>query len=89
MKDTFIKQLNALADKNRLAILEEISKRGTITCAEAEKITDLSQPTVSHHIKILIESGLLNDKKVGRFLELSINKKNFEEVSKFIKKVAV
>jgi ArsR family transcriptional regulator, arsenate/arsenite/antimonite-responsive transcriptional repressor len=88
MKDDFIKQLSALADKNRLTIIEEIAKKGSMTCAEAEALTDLSQPTVSHHIKILIESGLLDAKKSGRFNVLTVNKKAFASVLGTIKKVA-
>ena len=87
MKDNFVNQLHAMADKNRLAILEAIAKKGIMTCAEAEALTDLTQPTVSHHIGILIDSGLLNAKKVGRFTELTINKKAFASVNGFISKV--
>jgi ArsR family transcriptional regulator len=87
MKDNFVLQLSAMADKNRLAILEAIAKKGSMTCAEAEALTDLTQPTVSHHIGILIDAGLLNAKKEGRFSILTINKKAFDTVSSFVEKV--
>jgi ArsR family transcriptional regulator len=89
MKESIILQLTALADKNRLKIVQEIAKKGVITCADAQGIIDLSQPTASHHIKILTESGLIDAKKDGRHLELSLNKKNFNEVSKLIKELAI
>jgi len=88
MKESLVTQLTALADKNRLKIIQEICKRGIITCADAEEITGLSQPTTSHHIKILIDAGLVDGKKNGRHLDMSINKTHFESISKILKSLA-
>lgn len=84
MSEELLKQAAALSDKARVDILKEIAKRGTVTCAEAGLITNLAQPTVSHHIKILIDANLICAKKVGRCSELSINKKSFTTFSKEI-----
>ena len=79
-KEEIIVQIaKALSDKTRLKILNEIVKRKSITCSEAEKIAGLSQPTVSHHLKILSDAGLLNAVKDGRFSIISVNKKAFNE----------
>ncbi len=84
-KELMAEQLSALADKNRLKIIQEIAKRGVITCTEAQEIIELSQPTASHHIKILVDSGLVDGVKEGRHLSLSLNKKNFDQVSNLLK----
>lgn len=84
MTDDLIKQVAALSDKARVEILREIAKRGKVTCAEAGSMTNLAQPTVSHHIKILVESGLVLSKKVGRCSELTINKNSFNLLSREI-----
>jgi ArsR family transcriptional regulator, arsenate/arsenite/antimonite-responsive transcriptional repressor len=80
-EDKLVQISKALADKARLRILTEIAKRKSITCSEVMKIAYLSQPTVSHHLKILHNSGLLNAVKEGRYSVLSINLKTFNEFS--------
>ncbi|MHB8578469.1 MAG: ArsR/SmtB family transcription factor [Ignavibacteriaceae bacterium] len=82
--DNIVKIAKALSDKTRLKILGEIAKKKSITCSEAEKIAGLSQPTVSHHLKILTEAGLLNTVKDGRFLIITVNKKALDEFSGLI-----
>jgi len=74
----------ALSDKTRIRILKEIASRGSISCGDAEKVADLSQPTVSHHLKILVDAGLLNTEKDGRHVILSVNKKALEEFNVMI-----
>ena len=81
---TIVKTAKALSDKTRLRILKEIAARGSISCGDAEKIAGLSQPTVSHHLKILTDAGLLNAEKSGRHVILSVNKKALEEFGKLI-----
>ena len=65
----------ALSDKTRMSILCEIAGRRVMTCGETERVARLSQPTVSHHIKILFEAGLLTARKNGRHINLSVNRK--------------
>ncbi len=81
---TIVKTAKALSDKTRLRILKEIAARGSISCGDAEKIAGLSQPTVSHHLKILTDAGLLNAEKSGRHVILSVNKKALEEFGELI-----
>lgn len=82
--DHIVKVAKALADRTRLKILSEIAKGKSITCGEAEKIAGLSQPTVSHHIKVLFDAGLLIAKKNGRHVNISVNKKALEDFSNLI-----
>ena len=89
MKDTennIVKISKALSDKTRLLILKEVAKKGGIglTCSGAEEIAELSQPTVSHHIKILVEADLLRAEKNGRCVILSVNKKTLDEFGSLI-----
>ena len=74
----------ALADKTRLRILSEIAKGKSITCSEAKKIAGLSQPTVSHHLKVLLGAGLLLATRNGRHINLSVNKTAFHQFSEMI-----
>lgn len=78
-EDKLVQIAKALSDNARLRILTEIAKKKSITCNEVIKIAGLSQPTVSHHLRILNDSGLLNAVKEGRYSILSINIKTFNE----------
>jgi len=73
-----IKLLNALADRNRLQILKIINRAGEISCLAITKKTRLSQPTISHHLKVLTDSELINARREGRFGYFSINTRMFD-----------
>ncbi|MES2731589.1 MAG: metalloregulator ArsR/SmtB family transcription factor [Bacteroidota bacterium] len=73
------KAAKALGDRNRLLILREIASQGSLTCTEATQLTRLAQPSVSHHIKQLTESGLVDIEKKGRTVHLMINKDKMAE----------
>jgi DNA-binding transcriptional ArsR family regulator len=79
-----IKIAKALSDKTRLRILGEISRHMSMTCGETEKIAGLSQPTVSHHLKILFEAGLLNMEKDGRHVIISVNRNMLEKFTDLV-----
>ncbi len=83
-EDRIVKIAKALSDKTRLRILNEIAKGKKITCGEAEEVAGLSQPTVSHHLKVLYEAGLLQTEKNGRHVTISVNKKALNEFSQLI-----
>ena len=64
----------ALGDSNRLKILHYISgKGGCGECSALQDIIGLAQPSVSHHVKILMESGLIRADKEGRNYNYTLN----------------
>lgn len=81
----FEKISKALGDINRLKILDDMSQKGGIVqCSEIVKILELAQPSVSHHIKTLIEAGLIASTKNGRHHSYLLNKPLLDE---FVKKL--
>jgi ArsR family transcriptional regulator, arsenate/arsenite/antimonite-responsive transcriptional repressor len=74
------KGMAAVADPYRMSILEEILDKGAIRCCDMVHLTGLSQPTCSHHIKLLSESGLVECRKEGRNNYFTINKENFKKL---------
>ena len=64
----------ALADANRFKIFKMISKKGEISCKNITSYFNLSQPTISHHLKILMESGLIEARKEGQWGFFSVNR---------------
>ena len=75
----------ALGDINRLKILEYMSGQGGfIQCAQIMCLTELAQPSVSHHIKTLTEAGLISPEKEGRSHSYILNKALLKEYLKEI-----
>jgi ArsR family transcriptional regulator len=76
----------ALGDISRLKILEDMSSQGgMMQCSQIIKVLELAQPSVSHHIKTLIEAGLIEPEKSGRNYTYILNKPLFND---FLKKLA-
>ena len=70
--------LKALADKNRINILLLLSKKEMAVCEFIEALK-LSQPAVSHHLKILKQVKLIRDSREGKMTFYSIDIKKFNE----------
>jgi len=66
----------ALGDSNRLKILQAIqSRNGKLECTAIVSFLDLAQPSISHHIKKLLEADLIEAHKEGRFYSYSLNQR--------------
>jgi ArsR family transcriptional regulator, arsenate/arsenite/antimonite-responsive transcriptional repressor len=76
----FEKAMAAVADPYRMSILQEILTKGSIRCCDVVSLTGLSQPTCSHHIKLLAESELIECRKEGRNNYFSLNRSNFKKL---------
>jgi ArsR family transcriptional regulator len=64
---TLSAKFKAIGDPNRLRLLSLIAAHegGEACVCDLNKPLDLSQPTVSHHLKILVDAGLLTRTKRG------------------------
>jgi ArsR family transcriptional regulator len=67
-------KFKALSDPNRLKILSIVSaSKGDEACVcDIQEPLDLGQPTVSHHLKILVDAGLLAREKRGVWAYYSV-----------------
>jgi ArsR family transcriptional regulator len=65
----------ALAHPARLAILQTLAQRGSCICGEIVDVMPLSQATVSQHLKVLKEAGLISGEIVGQKSCYCINTK--------------
>lgn len=63
MKD-FIRVMKALSDPNRVKILKMLQNRELCVC-EIQAALDIAQPTVSRHLKVLENAGLVDYRKDG------------------------
>src|SRR5713226_4387450 len=58
----------ALADATRLRIFEAISATNHMNCGEIVSMRGVTPATVSHHLKILSEAGLIACRREGQFV---------------------
>ena len=58
----------ALADQTRLMIFEAIAKREQIKCGDIVSLRGVTAATVSHHLKILSDAGLIECRREGQFV---------------------
>lgn len=75
MDDKYLKQaalFKALSDPNRLMIVDMLSCGELCACRMLEKLS-ITQPTLSHHMKILCDCELLNARKEGKWSYYSLN----------------
>ena len=92
------KVFRALSDKNRLKILLFVYKK-ECECKDSQpsfkneacikdlsKLLNITTPTISHHIKELVNAGLIITKREGKWVYCKINKKEFEKACIFLSK---
>ncbi|SFR11243.1 ArsR/SmtB family transcription factor [Desulfoscipio geothermicus] len=70
--------LKILADETRLKIIMMLSRRDMCVCEIMDEL-GMSQPAVSHHLRILKKSGIVRDDKDGRWVFYSLNQKVFAQ----------
>ena len=95
------KTFKTLADENRLKILLFIYNKNckcdesTLSCRNETCIKDLAKflnitiPTISHHIKELVNAGLITTKKEGRWVYCKINQKIFKKTGIFLNRLSL
>lgn len=67
----------ALCDQNRLLILETLQSGEKCACKILEDL-NIGQSTLSHHMKILCDSGFVVARRDGKWMHYSINEQGFE-----------
>lgn len=82
------KVFKALADENRVKILEMLIEGERFAGSLLEEL-DVSQPTLSHHMKLLCESGLVDARKDGRWIFYSISEAGRDKAFDLLAEVTV
>lgn len=67
----------ALSDSNRLMIIEMLQNDERCACKLLEDL-NIAQSTLSHHMKILCDSGFVDSRRDGKWMKYSLNKQGFE-----------
>jgi len=78
--------LKAFADTNRLLIIEMLSCGEICACKILEKLK-ITQPTLSHHMKILCDCGLASGRKEGKWTYYTLSKTAVDDFLLFMRDI--
>ena len=73
----------AFCDENRLQILSLLQGGEKCACKLLEEM-QITQPTLSHHMKILCDAGVVVGRKEGKWMHYSISEEGIQNVKKYL-----
>ena len=76
-----VKVLKALADRKRIRMTRAIAAAGELSCGQVHSLFRLSQPTISHHLKILADAGVIMVREAGQHRFISVNLDLLHEIA--------
>ena len=76
----------ALGDSNRLQIIQMLSDGEKCGCKLLEAF-EITQPTLSHHMKILCDSEIVVGRKEGKWTHYSISEKGVEQAKECLRQL--
>ncbi|ATW23608.1 ArsR/SmtB family transcription factor [Candidatus Formimonas warabiya] len=79
----YVPVFKALADETRLKIIDMLSCGELCACKILESF-HITQPTLSYHMKILTESGIVIGRREGAWMHYSLDQKRMEEIKTFL-----
>ena len=71
-EDKIVSVFKALCDENRISILKLLRSGEKCACKLLDEL-NVTQPTLSHHMKILCDSGIVVGRKEGKWMHYSIS----------------
>jgi ArsR family transcriptional regulator len=75
----------ALGDPIRMQLVDVLRKHaGKVCVCELVPLFDLSQPTVSHHLKVLRDAGIVGSERRGLWAYYYVNPESLEELSEWL-----
>jgi len=80
------KVFKAFCDETRLMVLSLLQSGEKCACVLLEKVS-VSQPTLSHHMKILVDSGIVTARKEGKWTYYSISKPGSKMATKLLREL--
>lgn len=80
--------LRALADERRLAVVASLAEGGETCACELLEGLGIGQPTLSHHMKLLTECGLVSARKDGRWLRYTLDRERISALGDALKELA-
>lgn len=73
----------AFCDENRIRILQLLLDGEKCACRLLEEM-NITQPTLSHHMKILCDSGIVVGRKEGKWIHYSLSEEGIESAQRYL-----
>ncbi len=73
-----------LADETRLAILKQLRAQGEVCACDFQACCHVAQPTVSHHLKVLRQAGLVRAERRGLWVYYTLNADALDALARFL-----
>lgn len=83
----YVPIFKALADETRLKIIDMLSC-GEMCACDILEYFNITQPTLSYHMKILTDCEIVNARKDGAWMKYALNMFEFETAEKFLKDIS-
>lgn len=80
---TMARVFKAMGDENRLTILSLLQKGERCACKLQEAL-QISQPTLSHHMRILVDAGLVSSRKEGKWIHYSLSEAGAQQAKNML-----
>lgn len=80
----YIQIFKALADETRLEIINMLTEEEELSACRILENFSITQPTLSYHMKILTDSGLIFGNKDGSWIKYRLNSERFMELRNFL-----
>jgi len=68
-----LKRARALADENRLLVVALLGRRKELCACEVQAATGLTHATVSHHMGVLVDAGIVRPRRQGKWMYYHLN----------------
>lgn len=82
----YIPMLKALSDETRLKIVDMLSCGELCACKILEQFS-ITQPTLSYHMRILTECGLVTGRREGAWMHYNLNEERNNELLYFLTRI--
>mgnify|MGYP001041358672 CR=1 FL=1 len=74
----------ALGDETRLAIVRQLAERGRVCACDLGACCAVAQPTVSHHLKVLRQAGVVHAQRQGQSIYYSLDDEAMDELRRWL-----
>lgn len=81
-----VKVFKAFCDENRLKILEQLRTGEKCACKLLDEL-HITQPTLSHHMKLLCDADIVQGRKEGKWVHYSINLEGTKRAQKILEQL--
>lgn len=82
--DAFLKRIKLISDETRLKIIQYLSDNGTKCACRILEELNITQGTLSHHMKVLCQENITTCKKEGKWCYYTLNKEAICDLTYFL-----